>query len=145
MNVLFRSLCQGDMPVVCELIPMNVTSDTSGIVAYDERTDKLLAVFVAQDWTATSVQAHQVILSPMVLRHGFFEECANYIFTKAARLKMYGIVPSNNEKAISVNEKVGFEELIRLKDACDVGVDYVLMELKRENCPYWKPVNEMAA
>ena len=128
-----------------QYVPYSPTFDTTGFIAFNDETGESLAVFVAQDWSPTSVQVHQAILNPMVLRHEFFEECANYIFTKAGRLKMYGLVPSNNEKAISVNEKIGFKEVARLEDACDIGVDYIVMELKREDCPYWKPVNEKAA
>ena len=145
VKVFFRKMEQVDAVAVQEHLPLSITTDTTGIVAYDLVSRETVAVFVCQDWTSTSVQVHQVILNPMVLRHGFLEECATYVFTQAGRLKMYGLVPENNKRALSVNRKIGFKELVRLEDAADVGVDYVLMELKREDCPYWKPVNELAA
>ena len=146
MNVGFRDLIPNlDLPKICAHMPISPTLDTRGIVAYNSDDSDYLAMFIAQDWTPTSVQVHQVILKPMVLRHRWFEEIASYIFTNAGRLKMYGLVPSNNKRAISVNLKVGFTEVARLEEACDVGVDYVLMELRREDCPYWKPVNQLAA
>jgi RimJ/RimL family protein N-acetyltransferase len=49
---------------------------------------------------------------------------------------MYGLVPANNEKALRLNKKMGFTEAIRLKEAYTAGVDYVLMELRKENCKY---------
>ena len=84
-------------------------------------------------------------MNKMVFRHGWLEAIADYIFTQAGKLKMYGLVPATNLAAQSVNKKIGFKELIRLEDAYDVGIDYVLMELKREDCPYWKAINEKAA
>jgi hypothetical protein len=145
VNVQYRQLAMADIEAVVDVLSLSPTLDTSGIVAYDPVSHETLAVFIAQDWTTTSVQVHQAVHNPVVFRHKWLEEIASYIFTQAGRLKMYGLVPSNNENAISVNLKIGFKEMVRLEDAYDVGVDYVLMELKREDCPYWKPVNEMAA
>lgn len=145
MNVSYRPLNPMDYPFIKELLPLAITTDTTGIVASNTDNGEVLAIFVCQDWTPTSVQVHQTILNPMVLRHGYFEECAYYIFTLAGRLKMYGLVPDNNKKALSVNEKIGFKEIARLEDACDVGVDYILMELKRDECVYWKPASQKAA
>ena len=145
VRVRFRPLAPVDVSAAQEYLPFAATTDTVGIVAYDEVSRETVAVFICQDWTPTSVQVHQAILNPLVLRHGFLEECASYVFTQAGRKKLYGLVPENNKKALKLNHKLGFRELIRLEDACDEGVDYVLMELKREDCPYWKPVNILAA
>ena len=46
------------------------------------------------------------------------------------------MVPGDNEKALKFNEHLGFTIKMRLEDAWDDGVDYVVMELKKENCPY---------
>jgi len=128
-----------------DILPFSLTTDTTGVVAYDEVSRETVAVFIAQNWTPTSVQVHQAILNTMVLRHGWFEEIGNYIFTQAGRLKLYAMVPSNRPKALSLNKKCGFVEKVRLEDACDVGVDFIVMELKREDCPFWKAVNRKAA
>jgi hypothetical protein len=145
VNVQFRALVPVDLAEVVKHLPMAVTTDTAGLVAYDPQTQEYLAFLICQDWTETSVQVHQVILKSMVLRHGWLEECATYVFSQAGKLKMYGLVPANNETALSMNTKSGFKELIRLEDAYAKGVDFVLMELKREDCPFWKTANEMAA
>jgi hypothetical protein len=126
-----------DLETVLKHMPYSVTQTTTGMVAYDDNTAETVAIFLCEGWTKTSVQVHQVIINPMVLRHGFFEECARYVFTIAARKTMYGLVPSNNAKALSVNEKIGFTEIAILEDAYDEGIDYILMELKRDNCNFW--------
>ncbi len=83
---------------------------------------------------------HQLIINPMVLRpkYEFLSSAALWFFTHAGLLKLYGLVPENNWKARSLNEKFGFKEICILEDAYAKGVDYILMELKREDCPYWK-------
>lgn len=146
MKVAFRKFEPScDMLTLHGVLPLSLTTDTTGIVAYDKVSRETVAVFVAQNWTPTSVQVHQAILNPLVLRHGWFEEIGHYIFTQAGRLMLYGLVPSDRPKALSVNLKCGFKEIVRLKDAADVGVDFILMELKREDCPFWKSVNQKAA
>ena len=137
MNVKFRNLVAADFLTIRQFMAFAPSVGARGIVAYNSETAETLAIVVAQDWTQTSCQVHQVILNPFVLRHGWFEEVASYLFNTAGRKKLYGLVPSNNARALSVNEKCGFAEVALLEDAFADGVDYIVMELKPENCPYW--------
>ena len=50
---------------------------------------------------------------------------------------MFAVVPDVHTKAISLNEKIGFRQVARLEDAVAEGIDYLVMELKREDYPYW--------
>lgn len=139
MNVRFRALVPSDLLTVREKMPYAMTESTRGIVAYDMDTAATLAVFIMDGWTRSAAQVHQVILKSMVIRHGWFEEVAQFMFTTAARRKVYATVPETHAKALSLNAKLGFEQVARLEDGWDVGVDYLVLELKREQCPYWKP------
>jgi hypothetical protein len=140
VKVRYRPLVPADMLTVRQYMPFSPSQNTRGIVAYDPDEQATLAIFIAQEWTATSVQVHQVIIKPLVIRHGWFGEIAEWIFLKAARRTMYASVPGNNEKALALNKKLGFKEVVRLKDAYDFGVDFVIMELRREDVPmkFWK-------
>lgn len=55
---------------------------------------------------------------------------------------MHSLVPANNTKALSVDKKIGFKEVTRLKDAFKQGVDYVLLEMRKEDCKYFNEVNQ---
>lgn len=127
-----------DLLTVREKMPYEPTASTRGLVAYDWGGETA-AVFLMDSWTRTSAQVHQVILKSMVIRHGWFEEVARYMFTTAARKRVYATVPDNHPKALALNEKLGFEQVARLTDGWDEGVDYLVLELTRENCPYWVP------
>lgn len=142
MNVRFRSMVPADLQTVRQHMPYAATETTRGVVAYDLDTAETLAVFMADSWTPTCAQVHQVILKSMVIRHGWFEEVANYLFTKAGRKKVYATVPDGHRKALSLNAKLGFEQVARLTDGWDDGIDYLVLELKRENCPYWVPAKQ---
>ena len=143
MNVAFRALVPEDMYTVNMFMPFAANAQTRGIVATDD--NKPVAFFIAQEWTHTSAQVHQIILKSMVIRHGWFEEIADWMFNEANRIKIIGLVPSDKEKAVSMNQKLGFTELCRITDGYDHGIDYVVMELKREDCPYWTPRQESEA
>lgn len=137
MKVDFRPFAPVDVHTVRQKMPYSLNESTRGIVAYDPDTTETLAIFLAEDWTQTSVSVHQVILKTMVIRHGWFEAIADYVYTQAGRKKMFAVVPDNNPRAISLNEKIGFEQVARLTDAYAEGVDYVVMEMPREKCNFW--------
>jgi hypothetical protein len=134
---------QTDWAWVQEQIGILRVEDTGGMVAFNEETGELLAACMWDNWTANSVQCHFMITTPMIFRHGFAEEVFDYIFNYKGRKFIYGMVPGDNENALKINEHIGFTEKMRLPDAWADGVDYVVVELKKENCLYLP--NEAAA
>lgn len=116
-------------------LPIAWTSDTKGIVAENEEGERLGAA-ICDQWTWTSVTVHQIILAPMILRHGFFEEVAEYVYVHADRAIMYGLVPSDNKRALKLNKNIGFTEVARLKDAVNFGIDMVILELRKNDCRF---------
>ena len=124
--------------VLTEVLPLNLGEDTRGIVAIDEETGETYGGVVFQDWTRTVVCAHIVVLSPRAFRVGIHKAAADYVFNQAGRQKMIGMVPADNPKALKLNKHLGFEEIYRIEEGYDHGVDYVVMELRKENCPYWE-------
>lgn len=146
MNVGFRPFSPADGLTIKQSMPFNFSQDVKGLVAFNKDTFETLAVLVAQDWTMTTAQVHQVILNPMVIRHGWFQEIAEYLFVHAGRWFLMAPVLSNNQKAIRLNEKLGFKQMITLENAFDIDVDIVLMKLMPEdvNPKYWEPSIDLA-
>ena len=138
MKVLFRPFAPADLLTMKQAMPFSASENQNGIVAYDAETHRTLAVLVAQEWTFTACFVHWVVLNKMVFKHGFIEEIANWLFTVANRRKVYALIQSDNKNSISVCEKMGFKEKSVLEEAYDEDIDFVLMEAKREDCPYWK-------
>lgn len=125
-------------------IPILRVEDTSGLVAIDDDTGELIAACVMDNWTHNSVQCHLVITGMAAVRHGFITKIADYVFNERDKKFMYGLVPANKPKAIKINKHLGFTIKTRFEDGFADGVDYLIMELKRENCPY-RTVNAVAA
>ena len=127
---------------VCAWLNMSLSDNTKGVVCEDN--GRLLAAMVCDNWTENSVQCHIVVQDKAALKHRFHYQCADYVFTQADREKMIGIVPSDNDKALKFDKHLGFEELVRIKDGFKKGVDTVILELHRDNCPYWEKNLEAA-
>jgi hypothetical protein len=110
--------------------------DTCGLMAIDTETNSTVGACIMDNWTENSVQCHFMITNPMVLKHQFLECCFNYMFNEKDVKYVYGLVPANNEKAVKLNTHMGFTIKTRLEEAFEDGCDYLLMQLKREDCKF---------
>jgi hypothetical protein len=127
-------------PIDLQNIPIDarptMMGDTKGIVARDEN-GKAAAICTIDSWSPNSCQMHLWIDNPMVLRRGFREEVFGFVFGKeSGRQKVICVMAANNVKVVSFNKKMGFTELLRIKDGFDVGIDYVVTELNKQDCRY---------
>jgi len=136
VNVVIRAMDPMDWPAVSEHVHALLVQDTTGIVAVDADTGDLLAAAVFDNWTATSVQIHVTIVNKWVIKEKFIEKVFDYVFNTAGKLMIYGLTPSNNEASLKFNKHVGFEEVMVMTDAYDVGIDYIVTVLHRDNCKW---------
>ena len=123
-----------------------ITDDMNGISAY--RDDDMVAAVGLESWSKNSVTIHLAVEDPLVFKHRFAEEVFEYIFNECDKGVLIGVTPENNEKALKFNKHIGLREIYRIKDAYDVGIDYVVQELRKEDCRYiehGQKVNSRAA
>jgi hypothetical protein len=110
--------------------------DTGGIMAIDSTTNSTVGACIMDNWTNNSVQCHFMISSPMVLKHGFLEDCFDFMFNVGNVSRIYGLVPGNNFKALKFNKHMGFTVKAVMEEAYEVGIDYILLEMKKDNCRF---------
>ena len=145
MNLHFRAFHgDTDWGWVNQQVPIIQCIDTCGIMAIDLDKNETVGAMILDNFTDNSVQAHFMISKPTVLKYKFLEECYDYVFNVAGKKFMYGLVPGDNKKALKMNKHMGWTEKCRLEDGFSDGVDYVLMELKKENCRYLPDVKVAA-
>jgi len=135
VKVYFSAMTKEDWPEIQSAIKCILMADTKGVVAKDEH-GTILAAGVADTFSFTTCQVHQYIRNPLVLRHGFLEEIFNYVFVTCDRIAILGLVPGDNAKALKLNKHLGYHELARVKDGFNVGIDYIIMEMRREECRF---------
>lgn len=112
----------------------NWCEDTKGVIAY--KNLEIVGAVILDSWSFNSVTIHLAIEDPMTLRHGYPEEVFGYVFNTCGRNIILGATPSDNLKALKFNKHIGFTEVYRVKDGYKVGVDFVIFELRKENCRY---------
>ena len=134
MDIEFRQFTRDNWEWINQQVGIKWCEDTDGIMAYDLDTETYVGACIMDNWTENSVQCHFMLTSPLVLRHGFLELCFDFMFNMQGVCRIYGLVPANNEKAVKFNTRIGFTEKARMEEAFTKGVDYLLMELKKENC-----------
>jgi hypothetical protein len=145
MNVQFRAFYgPSDWGFVTHHCPLLRSEDTNGIVAVDMDTNETVGVTIFDNWTPNCVTAHMIIVKPMLLRHGFLEECFDYAFNVCDRKIMIGIVKSDNAEAQKLDKHIGFVEQYRLKDGHADGIDLIYYTLHRDFCRFLPEVKTEA-
>ena len=136
--ITFRALNlrSPDVAWLREHIKCVLCEDTRGIVS--ERDGAVVGMMVADSWTENSCQVHSAVTDPLAFKHGLHVEFAEYVFGASGRRQMLGLVPSDNAKAIKINEHYGFTEFARVPDAVRDGVDYIVMRMTAEDCRYYQ-------
>ena len=118
-------------------------SDSQGLMAY--KGTSIVGGVVADNFTEDSCQVHIAMSDPMVLRHGFLSEVGTHLFRTCNRARIFGIVPSNNPRALKFDAHIGFTEVARVPNGHSTGIDSVVMVMERETSRWIKPLQEKAA
>jgi len=127
-----------DWAWISQKLRCHMVEDSGGIIARDHNGEYCAAV-VFDSFTETSCCCHIVVENPLVIRHGFLQTAAMAVFIHGGRHVVIGITPSDNEKALRFNRKVGWQELYRVRDGYAFGVDLVVQEMRRETCRWLPP------
>ena len=130
--ITFRAWTLDDADYIDDLC--QVCADSTGIIA--ERDGKRVGVVMFDNWSYSAAQVHIKIEDPLVFKHGMHREVCKYVYLDAGREMMIGLVPADNEKALKLDTHFGFKEIYRLKDGYKVGVDFVIMEMRKADCQY---------
>ena len=117
-------------------LPVIECEDSQGIVAIDADTELPVGAVVVDNITETSVQAHFMVTTPILMRHSFLEEACGYVFNGLGKDMMLVQIKDDNEASLSVTDKMGFETLIHIENAHCEGVGYIVKQLKKENCTF---------
>ena len=118
--------------------------DMQGIVHYD---DKGIAGCVVFDtFTPVACNVHMAVDRISCIRDGLFDEVARHGFLACGKRRFFGLVPDNNERALKLNNHIGFVEVARIPGTLTDDIGTVVMRLDRERCRFGNVMNmEMAA
>jgi RimJ/RimL family protein N-acetyltransferase len=121
---------------------VSLSDDTRGIIAIDSMNTPQ-GVILFDQFTETACTAHIAIGNPIALR-GLHIEAFKYAFEQLNKRMIIGVVAANNAKALKLNAHFGFTEIARIKDAYDICVDQVVIQMLREDCKYINQLKKVA-
>lgn len=118
-------------------------AEKTGIVVHDRtaaigylKDGVLIAGVSFEGFQSKSVIGHQRIESPPP--KGFWFACADYAYNVMGVERITGLVNADNEKAIRVNYKMGYELEATLKQAGVDGHDLLVMVMWKDKCKILK-------
>lgn len=111
-------------PILCQ--------DTDGVVA--QRGNDLVAAVVFDSFSDNSCLSHVVIEDPMAIRAGLLYWAFHFVYDLRQVNLVTGLTPADNQEALSFAKKVGFREVYRIPEGYKIGVDYVLQEMRKDEC-----------
>jgi RimJ/RimL family protein N-acetyltransferase len=88
-------------------------------------------------WTHNSCSMHVAIEKPIAIRR-LLRPAFGLVFDPRPKGCGFGLVKghvlSSNSRALALDLGLGFRELGRVKDGWDVGVDEIMLVMRREDC-----------
>jgi hypothetical protein len=129
--IQFRSMnCEADFRTFTEKTSYHPGPQFGGIVAYMMQSGREhgMGMVGFDSWSPRTVMAHWFIRYPRCIEP-LWAEAVDYI-ALTGRKAILGSTPSNNDKALRSIRHLGWEELYRIKDGWDEGVDLVISEYK---------------
>lgn len=136
----FVALQPEHWPWVQEHIQHPLVSDIRGILMLDAANKPMGTIF-GEHWTPSSCYCHWIISNPMALRRGLMEEWYSYAFDTVGRVKLFAAINTDTPKSLSLALRLGWQEILRLKDAYAPGVDMVHIQYTKEQ---WNAREEAA-
>ena len=126
-RILFRASVAQDLPWFSQVTGYCPSSQFGGIVAQDERGE-LMGMVGFDSWSPNAVMAHFAIPRPRCIVP-LWNETIGYL-SKWDRKAIFGVTPSDNDRALRFIARLGFSEVTRLKDGWSDGVDLVISEFR---------------
>jgi hypothetical protein len=122
--------CEADFNMFVKQTSYFFGPQFGGIVAYTRRDGRVVSMGMVgfDSWAPRTVMAHWYIRYPRCIEP-LWAEAVKYI-ADTGRKAILGSTPSNNDKALRSIRHLGWEELYRIKDGWDEGVDLVISEYK---------------
>jgi hypothetical protein len=79
---------------------------------------------------------HSAIDDPKAINRTFLRAIFEYPFVQCKLTHVIAIVSANNDRAMSIDKRLGFEEFASLSGAGLEGEDLVLLQMERSKCQW---------
>lgn len=132
---MFAVRATRDLRWIAERTGAAYSVNARAIEAIEEKSGRTVGMVGYDSFTHNSVQISIALDVPAAwrrLRHPAFE----YPFQELKRGVLIALVSSANARSLNLTAHVGFRTTHKIRDAILPGVDLVLFEMRREDCPW---------
>lgn len=95
-------------------------------------------------WIGKTCQMHVVCLTETPINKALIKGAFDFVFNHCGVDKVFGIVNSNNIKAMTFDQKLGFKEAHRFEGMHDNGGDLVVLEMDKADCKWIRELKHAA-
>lgn len=124
-----------DLAWIAERTGAAYSVNARAIEAYDEKTGRTVGMMGYDSFTHNSAQISIALDVPAAWRR-LARPAFEYPFLELKRGVLIALVSSANERSLHLTAHVGFRTAHKIRDAILPGVDLVLFEMRREDCPW---------
>ena len=122
---------------VARAIPRNYNPATDTSITHHDADGKLLGGVIYDGYTRNCIFIHQAGFSKMWLTGDMLKLAFDYPFNQLGVAKLAGTIPSSKPELLEFNQRLGFKEECRIKDAYPDG-DMLVLTMTREQCRWLK-------
>jgi len=130
--IVFGDVWHGDK--IARAIPRQYNAGSDVVISrVDDETGELLGGVIYDSYTKNCIFIHQAGFSKRWLTGDMLWIAFDYPFNQLKVEKLAGTIPSSNKALLAFNERLGFSEECRIKDAYPDG-DMIVMTMTRAEC-----------
>lgn len=130
--------------IMAREIHVNPSHDLQAILWVNAETKMVEWVVGFNAFLGKTCQMHVVNLTGKSTPRKLIWAAFHYAFVVCGLSMVFGILNSNNERAVEYDKKLGFKEVNRFPEAHDDGGDIVVLQMKRDDCRWVKELKNAA-
>lgn len=123
-------------PIIAQRAGGQFNPGDAVVCRLDDKTGELIGGVIYQGYTGVSIAMHSASWRPMWLTRGFLYVIFAYPFIQLQCERVFGQVPSNNERAIKLNLNIGFRIVATIPKVFRGNIDCLVMSMEREECRF---------
>lgn len=133
--IVFNDMEHGRL--IADAIPRPFNPAADRVISNTDKAGKLLGGVIYEGFTGNNIFMHQAGFSKMWLKGDMLWVAFDFPFNQLKVGKVSGTIPSYDTNLLEFNERLGFKEECRIKDAYRDG-DLIVMTMLREDCRWLK-------
>lgn len=123
---------------IARAIPRTFNKEQDRVISrHDDVTGKLLGGVIYDGYTRNCIFIHQAGFSKRWLTGDMLWVAFDYPFSLLGVSKLCGTIPSSKPELLEFNQRLGFKEECRIKDAYPDG-DMIVLSMLRDECRWLK-------